>query len=103
LKLTAYVEHQTTPGWRNRLQAVLVGNRDRAFEDGLDLSPVESYVVLDYLGSIQLGPGMLQIGIRNLLDNQYFQAYDQSLRSGFESFVSPASGRTISVGYRVSW
>ncbi|MBW4543126.1 MAG: TonB-dependent receptor [Symplocastrum torsivum CPER-KK1] len=103
LKLTAFVEHQTTPGWRNRLQAVLVGNRDRAFEDGIDLSPVESYVVLDYLGSIQLGPGMLQIGIRNLLDNQYFQAYDQSLRSGFESFVSPASGRTISVGYRVSW
>jgi iron complex outermembrane receptor protein len=82
---------------------LLVGSRDRAFEDGLDLSPVESYVVVDYIGSIQLGPGMLQIGIQNLLDNQYFQAYDQSLRSGFESFVSPASGRTISVGYRVSW
>jgi len=103
LKLTAYVEHQTTPGWRNRLQALLVGTRDRAFEDGLDLSPVESYVVLDYIGNIQLGPGTLQIGIRNLLNNQYFQAYDQSLRSGFESEVSPASGRTISVGYRVSW
>jgi iron complex outermembrane receptor protein len=103
LKLTAYVEHQTTPGWRNRLQALLVGSRDRAFEDGLDLSPVESYVVFDYIGNIQLGPGTLQIGIRNLLNNQYFQAYDQSLRSGFESEVSPASGRTISVGYRVSW
>jgi iron complex outermembrane receptor protein len=104
LKLTAYVEHQTTPGWRNRIQALLVGSRDRGFEDGLDLAPIESYLVVDYIGSIQLGPGALQIGIRNLLNNQYFQAYDQSLRSdGFESIVSPASGRTISVGYRVSW
>lgn len=36
LKLTAYVEHQTTPGWRNRLQLLYVGDRDRAFEDAVD-------------------------------------------------------------------
>ncbi len=105
IKLTAYVEHQTTPGWRNRLQALFVGTRDRAFTDGIDLAPVsDSYLVVDYISSIQLGAGTLSIGIENLLNNQYYPAYDQSLRiDGFDSFLSPANGRTISLRYRVSW
>lgn len=106
LKISAYIQHQTTPSWRNRLQALYVGNRDRAFEDSVDLAPVSSYLVVDYISSIQLGSGTLQIGIQNLFDNQYFPAYSQILRVeevGFESFASQASGRTISVGYRITW
>jgi iron complex outermembrane receptor protein len=30
LKLTAYVENQTLKGWRNRLQLLYSGNRERA-------------------------------------------------------------------------
>jgi iron complex outermembrane receptor protein len=36
LKLTPYLEHQTTPGWQNRLQLLYSGNRDRVFEDDVD-------------------------------------------------------------------
>lgn len=59
LKLTAYLEHQTTPGWRNRLQLLYSGNRDRAFEDDVDGAPIDRYVTVDYLSSINLGGGEL--------------------------------------------
>ena len=36
IKLTAYVENETLPGWSNRLQALYVGSRDRAFEDDVE-------------------------------------------------------------------
>jgi iron complex outermembrane receptor protein len=106
LKITAYVGHNTARGWNNRLQALFVGSRDRAFDDEIDLAPVDSYVVLDFISSIQLGPGVLQLGIQNLLDNQYFPAYSQALRVpevGIESFTTQASGRTVSVSYRVTF
>ena len=101
LKITAYVENQTTPGWRNRLQALLVGGRDRAFDpdNGPDFSEIESYVVLDYISSIQLGSGSLQIGIQNLLDEEYFPVSSQLFSSFGASNRVAAPGRTISVGY----
>jgi iron complex outermembrane receptor protein len=71
LKLTAYVEHETLPGWSNRLQLLLIGDRTRAFNAGTEEVPISGYVTLDYIGSIQLGPGTLSIGIENLLNEQY--------------------------------
>jgi len=103
LKLTAYVEHQTTPGWRNRLQLLYVGDRDRAFEDGVDPVALESYLVLDYISGIWLGPGELQIGIENLLNNQYATFYSQYLGGLGDSSNYAARGRTLSVGYRFTW
>jgi len=105
LKITAYVENQTTPGWRNRLQALLVGGRDRAFDpdNGPDFSEIESYVVLDYISSIQLGPGSLQIGIQNLLDEEYFPISSQLFSAFGASNRVAAPGRTISVGYQLDF
>jgi iron complex outermembrane receptor protein len=101
IKIVAYVENETLPGWRNRLQALYVGDRDRGFEVDRDPRPIESYFVLDYISSIQVGPGTVQIGIHNLLDKEYFVVNDQipfSLRA-----QEAAPGRTISVGYRVNF
>lgn len=104
LKLTAYLENETTPGWRNRLQALFVGSRDRAFEEDIDAAEVKSYVTLDFISSIKVGSsGTLSIAIENLLDNQYFPAYAQLNREAFDSFYSPASGRTVSVRYSITW
>lgn len=103
IKLTAYVENQTTPGWRNRLQALLVGSRDRAFEDEIDPSPIASYLVLDFISSIDIGDGTLQIGIENLLDEQYFPAYSQRNAGFSETFNSAGRGRTVSVSYQFTW
>jgi iron complex outermembrane receptor protein len=105
LKITAYVENETLPGWRNRLQALFVGGRDRAFDpdEGPDFATVESYFVLDYISSIQLGPGTVQIGIQNLLDEEYFPIRSQLIGGFRTSERLAAPGRTISIGYRVTF
>lgn len=103
LKITAYIENETLPGWRNRLQALLVGGRSRGFESGADPGELESYFVLDYIGSIQLGPGTVQIGIQNLLDEEYFPVSSQLFAPFSLTSKIAAPGRTISIGYRVTF
>ena len=103
VKFTAYVEHQTTPGWTNRLQLLAVGDRDRAFDDGVDDIPVDGYLVVDYISSIQLGLGTLEIGIENLFNNQYSTITSQYVGSFDDSSNFAARGRTLSFGYRVTW
>jgi iron complex outermembrane receptor protein len=103
LKITAYVENETLPGWRNRLQALYVGNRERAFEAGVDRVDIESYFVLDYISSIDIGPGSLQIGIQNLLDTQYFPPITQFIGGFRTSNRHAAPGRSISIGYRATF
>lgn len=102
LKLVAYVENETLPGWRNRLQALFSGSRD-VFPDttAFGRRPVESYFTLDYISSIQLGAGTLQLGIENLFDHQYFPIVSQ-LQSN-DSAYSAARGRTLSIKYSIDW
>ena len=76
-RLTAYVENQTLPGWRNRLQFFYVGDRDRAFDEGVEDFPIESYLLVDLISRISIGRGELQIGVENLFNNQYFPASSQ--------------------------
>ncbi|NBD17969.1 MAG: TonB-dependent receptor [Cyanobacteria bacterium] len=104
LKITAYLENQTTPGWNNRLQLLLVGSRDRAFDEEVDPSPVDSYVVLDYISSIKLGQGTLQIGLENLLDNQYLPVSSQtSLGGNLPQNAFAATGRRVTINYSLTW
>ncbi|MDB9322989.1 TonB-dependent siderophore receptor [Nodularia spumigena CS-591/04] len=102
-KLTAYIENQTLEGWRNRLQLLYSGNRDRGFEDGVEDGKISSYVTVDYLSSIKIGEGELQIGIQNLFNNQYFPVYSQYFAPFFDSANYAGKGRTLSVGYRITW
>jgi iron complex outermembrane receptor protein len=105
LKITAYVENETLPGWRNRLQLLYSGSRDRAFEDEVDGKAIDSYVTLDLISSIKVGEsGELQIAVQNLLNSKYFPVYSQS--SVFDSFDSnyyAAPGTTLSFTYRFKW
>ncbi|MFE1744003.1 TonB-dependent receptor domain-containing protein [Coleofasciculus sp. H7-2] len=103
LKLTAYVQHETLPGWLNRLQLLYSGNRDRAFDDGVDSGKISSYVTVDYISSIRLGKGTLSIGVQNLFNNQYFPVYSQYFAPFFDSSNYAGQGRTLSVGYQIVW
>jgi len=103
LNLTAYVENQTTPDWRNRLQLLYSGSRDRAFDDGVDRAPIDSYITVDYISSIQFGLGELQIGVKNLLDTEYFPIGSQILAPIVESSNIPGQGRTVSIRYVATW
>ena len=102
LILRAYVENETLPGWRNRLQALFSGSRDR-FDDSTVFGrrAVESYFTLDYISSINIGSGTLQLGIENLFNDQYFPVVSQ-LQSE-DTAYSAARGRTLSIRYSINW
>ncbi|MEM6426256.1 MAG: TonB-dependent receptor [Cyanobacteria bacterium P01_D01_bin.128] len=102
-KLGLYLENETTPGWTNRLQMLLVGDRDRAFIDGVDPFTVNSYVTLDLLSSIQLGQGRLTVGIENLLNTNYLPLTSQERVGGFEERRYAAPGTTLSVRYSIQF
>ncbi|MFZ5625229.1 MAG: TonB-dependent receptor [Gemmatimonadota bacterium] len=114
LKITGYVEHRTLPGWRTRLQVLHSGTRDRAYEallarpgadparPGFGERPVRSYTTVDLLSQVSVGPGTLSLGVRNLLDAQYFPVVSQLMPIGAVSYTA-APGATVSVGYAVSY
>lgn len=103
-KMTLHAEHRAAR-WINRLQLLHSGSRDRAFEDGLTYGhlPVESYTVVDWLGSVHAGPGRLELGVQNLLDAQYYPVVSQLYAQWGNSSRAAARGRTISIGYSVSY
>lgn len=105
VKVTGYVEHRTRSWWTNRLQGLHSGSRDRAFEAGLTYGhlPVESYTVLDWLSTLQVGPGRLDVGVQNLLDTQYFPVVSQLYAQWGNSTRAAARGRTLSLGYTVTY
>jgi len=103
VKLTAYVENQTTSQWRNRLQLVYAGDRDRAFEDDIDRVAVEGYLSVDYISQITFGAGELQIGVENLLNADYFPIGGQLIAPFVESSLNQARGRVINVQYQLEW
>lgn len=60
LKLTAYVENETLPGWRNRLQLLYSGTRDRFNNStAFGRQAVNDYLTVDFLTSVKLGSGTL--------------------------------------------
>lgn len=113
-KLTAYLQHQTFARWQNRLQVLYSGDRDRSYEaflarPGIDPAQpafgerrVESYTIVDLLSTLELGRGTLSVGVRNLLNHQYFPIVAQLMPVGNVSY-SAAPGATLSVGYSVSY
>ncbi|AFZ28685.1 TonB-dependent receptor plug [Gloeocapsa sp. PCC 7428] len=102
-KLTAYVEHETLPGWRNRLQLLYSGSRSRAFEDGVEGAAIESYVTVDYFSSISLFGGELLIGIQNLFNADYFPVFSQYFAPIYDPLNYKGQGRTISASYRITF
>ncbi|WP_164928499.1 TonB-dependent receptor [Gloeobacter violaceus] len=112
LKATAYIEHQTAPGWSNRLQLLYSGNRDRAYNalvDGFRVegAPIYDYATVDYIGNIKFGSGTLEVGIKNLLNNLYSPVYSQAYSSfGFgptDRFNVAARGVTLNVAYTIDY
>jgi len=103
LKLTAYLENETLPGWRNRIQALYSGNRDRAFDAGVDAVGINDYFVVDLISQADLGPGTLQIGINNIFNSQYFPVQSQFLSGFNEIFNAAGEGRTFRIGYSMQF
>ena len=97
---TIWLEHQTTPSWRNRVQALFSGDRDR-FETSTAFGerPIESYSVVDLASTFALRAGELTVGVQNLLNERYFVRDAQLLRSGRNDSHALAPGTTV----RLTW
>lgn len=103
LKFTAYVENETLPSWKNRLQLLISGDRTRAFDDGVDGVPINAYFTVDYLSSLKLGKGLLYLGVQNLFNEQYLPVYSQFFAPFGLSSAYAGQGRTVSLGYRIKF
>ncbi|MGG6298305.1 TonB-dependent receptor domain-containing protein [Leptolyngbya sp. AN02str] len=102
IKVTAYVENETTPGWRNRLQLLYSGDRDVFDSDTVfGQRAVGSYVTVDYISSIALGPGNLEIGITNLFNTDYFPVVSQLQTNELSN--AAGRGRSLQIGYSFEW
>lgn len=103
IKLTLYAENQTLPRWRNRLQALIVGSRDRAFDDGVDSFTVDGYTLLSLISTVDLNTGQLEFAIDNLFNEQFLPITSQE-RIGIQEVRRLAgSGRTFSLRYGVEF
>lgn len=108
-KFTAYVEHQTTPIWFNRLQLAYSGVRDRF--PSSSTSPyqnrIEDYAVLDWMSQYKVSKqGTLTFGVNNLLNNQYHHVFSQTVvtpRVYGNTAYAAASGATLHATYKHAW
>lgn len=102
LLLSANVEHSPKAGWKNRLQVDYRASRNpfgdsTAFGEGR----VDSVVLAHVSASFAVGPGQLQVGIRNLFDRKYFAIPVQADNVGF--YFIPEQGRRLAVSYALTW
>ncbi|MEM6521492.1 MAG: TonB-dependent receptor, partial [Cyanobacteria bacterium P01_C01_bin.70] len=104
IKVGLYVENRTTPRWSNRLQLLFVGDRDRAFDEGVDRFEVESYFSLDLLSTLKIGSsGRLTLGLENLLNSDDLVLNSQERVSVFEDRRFARPGITASLRYSVEF
>lgn len=104
VKITGYMEHLTSPdlNWRNRVQVLYSGSRRAAFKDEVERFPIESFVVVDLISSIQAGPGTLRFAVENVLNELYFTPQTQSSSFTNRSYT-PSRGTTATIGYLITY
>lgn len=112
LKLTAYLQHQTSAQWSNRIDLLYSGNRDRFSErnDAADAGTgkrqfgegkVDDFLLVDISSRYQLGEGVLKAGISNLFDTDYFTVESQSRNR--DAQYAKGRGRTLNLSYQLNW
>lgn len=108
LKVTGYIEQQAAHWWRNRLQVLYVGHRDK-FRDATgpddptdySLGTVNSYTLVSASSRFDVGPGALTVSIRNLLNEDYHPAINQAFN--IPTAYAKGPGRTVALSYELNW
>jgi iron complex outermembrane receptor protein len=102
LMLGAYAEFAPLARWRNRLQIDYHAQRD-PFGDSAEYGEgrVDGLFLTHVMSALDVGPGQVAIGIRNLFDRKYFAVAVQSDNTGY--YWIPEQGRRVSLSYTVNW
>ena len=97
-KVTAYADYAPTDKWRARLQALYSGERDPNSTQFGGTSDIDDYLVFDFYGEIyDVAGGTVELGIDNILNNEYTPVINQAYDASFAYARAP--GRTVSLGY----
>ncbi|MGD1704698.1 TonB-dependent receptor [Dapis sp. BLCC M229] len=99
MKVTLYVQNETLPNWRNRLQMLFVGDRFRAFDEDVDEFQANGYITFDLVSVLNLGLGRLELGVENLFNRQYIPISSQERINNNEFRYLAAPGRNLSIRY----
>ena len=85
--------------------ALGLGDRDSAFDDGVDAFEINGYTIFDAGAQFVLPKGVLDLQITNLFDRQYLTPASQTYANNglFNDRVNPAAGRAISLAYQISF
>lgn len=103
LKLTSYIQYETDSGWRSRLQALFIGGRDRGFDAGNDPVEINGYTTVDFISSLPLFNGRFSVSVENLFNEQYSPILSQYFGGFDETLNTAGRGRTVRLGYSLTW
>lgn len=109
LKWTIDANYRLLPSWNTQLQLLYSGSRNRAYEQrnsetiGFGERSVESYTVIDWVNNIEIGPGTLNLTVKNLLNNQYHNVVSQLMRTGGNDSFTAGRGAVFQAGYTLSF
>ncbi len=100
--VTGYVEYSPFDWWRNRLQLNYRAERD-PFGDSIEYGEgrVEDLFLLNASMSFDVGPGQLNIGAENLLNETYTSIPAES--DNFPFLWIPEEGTRVFVSYAMTW
>lgn len=97
LKITANAQYAITEDWSARLQALYSGTQDPDSTQFGGTAEIDDYVVVDLYSSLALGPGKVELGVENLLNNEYTPVINQAFDASFAFARAP--GTTVSLTY----
>ncbi len=102
-KATLALEHQTLPGWINRIQVLYSAERDRFgggsanFGEGF----VEDFAVVTLTSSIAVGGGWLRLALENAFNEDYYSVVSQSSNVG--RLYTAAEGAVVRISFTKEW
>ena len=100
--VTAYVDYDPFPWWRNTLQLNYRGKRD-PFGDSTASGEgrVDDLLLVNLAASFDVGPGALQLGVENLLNTEYTSIPAEANNNAF--LWIPDEGARVSLSYSMEW
>lgn len=102
LLFSANAEYAPRPWWRSTLQLDFRASRDPfGTSTEFDEGRVDSVLLVHLSGALDVGPGTLRIGVRNVLNESYFSIPAEASNGGF--LWIPEEGTRSSFSYSVTW
>lgn len=106
-KITAYAEYQVTDWWTTRLSGLYSGSREpnpgqtRDVAGFTSTQEIDSYMVFDLYNEFAVGPGTLEVGVKNLFNANYLPVLNQAYDNMATNAAAP--GTTVSARYAVTF